>query len=364
MPRPEDGGALRVRKMAPAQAQLNDIVLYRLEVANVGRVRLRNVTLTDVLPEGIDPSNTQPGISEANPLVWRLGDLEPGQTREVRYDALLKKAGDLVNKAIAEAAGGIRQETNHTIRVGNPVLALTLTGPQRGLMGRPVTYQLTITNPGTAPASNVELNDELVKEVEFLSATKGGRLDGNVVRWSLGTLLPGGRRIVRLTVRARDHGTFKNVATVNADRGLVEQSIMRTRFVEATGLDVEIEKGEDPIEVGQESSFTVRLINAGKEAETKVRTTITLPDGLVIVEAPRAEVSGQKVTLPPLAQLPPGTEPRVTIRFRADRSGEAVVSVEAVSDRTGPANPIKAEETFRVVPTPPGTSLKSTRGGG
>jgi uncharacterized repeat protein (TIGR01451 family) len=352
---PSGAGRLQVRKLGPTQAQLNDIVLYRIQVTNVGPVRLRNVTLTDVLPEGLDASNTQPGVKDeaTPPLIWQLGDLEPGRTREVRYDALLKKSGDLVNRAIAEAAGGIRQEVRHTIRVGNPSIAVTLTGPSRRLVNRQTTYQITVTNPGTVPITNVELNDELVSEVEFLSATGGGRFDSKgagVVRWSLGTLPAGSRRTVRVTVRGRERGRFKNVATATADRGLIEQGITHTRFVEADGLEIEMEKGTDPVEVGREGSLTVRLINPGKEAEKKVTASVTLPDGLVILAAPGAEISGRQIKWS-IANLAPGTEPSVTIRFRADRSGEMVLKAEASSEKTGPANPIKVEETLRVVPT-------------
>jgi uncharacterized repeat protein (TIGR01451 family) len=347
---PPARGSLLVRKTGPTQAMLNQIVAFKVQVTNTGRVRLRNVTLTDVLPAGMEPLNTKPSINEGTPpLVWRLGDLEAGQTREVTYDALLKKDGELLNQAVAEAADGTRHEVSHTLRVATPAVGVTVTGPSLRLVGRSTTYQIVVRNPGPVAITNVEVSDELTREVDFISATDGGRLDGNVVRWTLGTLAPGARRTVSVIVKGKERGRFRNVVTANGDHGLVEQSVTVTRFVGSVGLELELEKSRDPIEVGAEGALTIRLINVGKESEKKVTATVTLPDALMILEAKGAAVSGQKVTLRPIAELKPGEEPSVTIKFRASRSGEMTILAETRSEKE--KNPVEVEESLQVMPS-------------
>src|SRR5262249_33775307 len=196
--------------------------------------------------------------------------LAAGRSRVVEYQAVAKETGRLTGLAVVEAAGEIRREASHTVRVGQPALAVVKAGPAQRLVGRAATYQITVRNPGDLPATNVQLTDELPPEIAFASATASGRLDGEQVRWDLGTIQPGGKKAVLLVVRARKAGTFKNVCTASADRGLQEQGKAQTLFEEPAGLTVEIDKTTDPVAPGREASFVLRLLNAGRVAESNV----------------------------------------------------------------------------------------------
>ncbi len=94
-------------------------------------------------------------------------------------------------------ADGVRRELSHDLRVGQPVLAVLLSGPKQRLVGRPSTYVITVTNKGDWPATKVQLSDELPDPniyrdpISFVSASDGGRLVGHHVRWELGTIIPG-----------------------------------------------------------------------------------------------------------------------------------------------------------------------------
>jgi uncharacterized repeat protein (TIGR01451 family) len=343
---------LRLRKIGPTQAQQNDIVPYRLEVANVGRTRLRNVVLTDALPEGVEAFKTRPNTQETNPLIWALGDLAPGQTREVQYEAILKKVepGDLVNKVIAEATGGVRVESSHTLRVGIPGASLLFTGPFWRLVGRPATYHVTVTNPGSSAATNVTVSDELVKELEFVEASDRGRFEDGQVRWNLGTLPAGARRTLSVTVKSRFQGRFTNVVTLTADRGLEKQSKVVTRFYHPSGLDLEIVKNPDPVEVGQETTLTIRLLNTGKAAETRATASLTVPEELAIVKVEGGNATDTTVRLGPLDRLEPGGEASVVVRVRAKKAGEVKVRATATSDRVKSDKAVETDDTLLVIP--------------
>src|SRR5262249_13719761 len=142
-----------------ARAPLYDFVTFRLEVTNAGPGPVRGVRLTDTLPEGLDFQNSRPATGGENPLSWDLGDLAPGQTRRVEYSAIPKKTGTFTNRAVVPAAGGLRQESSARLWIGEPRLAVVKAGPRRRLVGRPATYLITVSNPGTMPLSNVRLSD-------------------------------------------------------------------------------------------------------------------------------------------------------------------------------------------------------------
>src|SRR5262249_52710238 len=185
--------------------------------------------------------------------------LAAGRSRVVEYQAVAKETGRLTGLAVVEAAGDLRREATHTVKVGQPALAVVKAGPGQRLVGRAATYQITVRNPGDLPATNVQLTDELPAEIAFVSATAGGRLDGEQVRWDLGTIQPGAKKAVLLVVKAKQAGLFKNVCTASGDRGLVEQGKTQTRFDEPEGLAVEVDKTADPLEAGREAGFVLRL---------------------------------------------------------------------------------------------------------
>ena len=211
---------LRVRLDGPAQAVRYDHLTYRVEITNAGAVPADDVVLADTLPEGLEYSNSTPSTSGDNPLTWKLGTVGPGQTKRVEYVVIAKGAGALTSKAVATAAGGQRQEASSTVTVGEAKLSATKTGPKRRLINRPAAYQITVRNDGTTPITGLQVLDEIPSDLAFVSATDGGRLEVNRVRWLLGTLAPGTSRAVQLVVQARKAGEFINRAAVSADRGL------------------------------------------------------------------------------------------------------------------------------------------------
>jgi uncharacterized repeat protein (TIGR01451 family) len=68
--------------------------------------------------------------------------------------------------------------------------------------GQTLTYTLTASNQGSAPATNVTLSDTLPVGVDFVAAP-GGTFSGAVANWSLGTVAPGASAQARFQVRPR-----------------------------------------------------------------------------------------------------------------------------------------------------------------
>ena len=118
--------SVQVRATAPAQAILHDPVIFRLEVANTGSATAQDVVLTDELPDGLQFIDGKPTPKPEKPLTWKLGDLAPGQTRRVEYQAISKQTGAFRNKAEVKAAGGVRQKASSGVTVGEA----KLTSPQ------------------------------------------------------------------------------------------------------------------------------------------------------------------------------------------------------------------------------------------
>jgi hypothetical protein len=213
------------------------------------------------------------------------------------------------------------------------------------------------------PAEKVELTDEVPAGIEFLGASAGGSLVRrsrpalDEVKWALGTLAPGSSRTVRVVLRAKSPGELVNVAAAGADRGLTAKATARTKFEDATGLSAEIDKAADPLDVGQDAVYVVRIINPGKMPARSVTLVVTAPEELQVSSArgpTAADQDRQTVKFAPLDMLRPGAEAEYSLYVRALKPGTAKLRVELTSAETGPT-PLTWQEAVTVrAPAEPG----------
>jgi uncharacterized repeat protein (TIGR01451 family) len=342
-PVPPAPAGLVLTKQGPAEAHLYDALTYRLTVSNRGTSPAAGVRVTDTLPEGLEPAGSK------TPLTWDLGTLEPGQQRSVEYQALAKKAGRWTNRAVVTTAAGDRREASATVLVGSAGLELTKTGPARRFVNRPATYQLTVRNPGSRPATNVVLTDVLPERVTFVSASDGGRLTDRQVQWSAGTLAPGARRTVQVVLRATAAGEVVNRATARADRDLKAEAQAATVFEAAAGLTADVEDQDDPVAVGAETKYTITVLNQGAAPATGVVVRAMVPEEMEVrgADGPAAyRQEGRQVVFGPIA-LPAHDEKVYEVRVQAVRPGDVRFRVELTADQLT-AGPVRREESTTI----------------
>lgn len=341
---------LAVRKSGPARAVLYDPLNYQIEVRNTGQVEAAAVTVTDTLPDGLEHS------SGKATLTWDLGALAPGQCRCVDYQAIPKKGGRLCNKVVVTAAGNLHAEAESCVDVGEARLQLDMRGPERRFLTNPATYALTVTNPGTVPATNVTVSNLLPANATFVGATQGGRLAANQLQWAIGTLPPGTRRSFQITLKANGEGEVSNKATASGDRGLTAQAEVKTVFEGATGLSADVEVKDNPIEVGSQTTYAIRVMNQGALEASDVAVYATLPEQMQFVSArgPTAHKSeGQQVVFEALPTLAPKKNVRYEITVKAVRAGDVRFKVDLTAKQL-PAGPVHREESTTIYADIPG----------
>jgi uncharacterized repeat protein (TIGR01451 family) len=321
--------AIALRKTGPSQAVLYDMLTYKLEVTNSGETPLNDVVVTDTLPEGLEHS------SGKNPLTWQVGTLEPGRSRVIEYQAVAKAAGRLCNRALATAAGGLRDEAESCTTVGEPKLSLHKTGPTQQYTNLAADYQITVSNPGTAPTNNVILADPIPAGATFVSATASGRLVGDQVQWTIGTLPPKSSRTVDVRLKVRAAGRLCNRASATADRELTAQAEACTDFLGISALLVELADTDDPVEVGSQTSYIVTIRNLGTTAVTHVRVEATVPEQMAVTRAVGPadnRKEGRRLLYEPLT-LAAGGEVKYRIDVKALRPGDVRFKVDVTADQ-------------------------------
>ena len=337
--------ALQVVKTGPAKIIVCDPITYKIVVTNTGTGTATNVKVTDALPAGM---KTLDGRTSA---AFHIPSLAQGESQSVTVQAKVAKVGSYVNKAVATADNGVRAESAPVTTVATlPVLAVTKTAPANRFVGRPITYNITVANKGDAEARDTVLVDTLPAGVTFQSASAGGVQAGGKITWKLGTLAAGASKSVSATVVATQKGTLTNLASATAYCA-AGSAKAQTVVKGIPAILLECVDVADPIEVGANETYVIRVTNQGSAVGTNIVVTATLPaeQAYVSSDGPtKAAVKAQTVTFAPLATLAPKAVATYKVVVKGTGVGDVRFKVSLTSDQmTTPAEETESTHIYK-----------------
>merc|ERR1711964_688128 len=98
-----------------------------------------------------------------------------------------------------------------------------------------------------------------------------------------------------------------------------------TTIVEAlTELEFTVQDDQDPIEVGSETTYEIRILNRGSKAATNVQLSALLPPQITPLAADghtRVAIQGQQVAAEAIDQLAPQAEAIYRIKVQGRQPG-------------------------------------------
>lgn len=311
---------LKLTKTAPKEAILCDPIPIKLTVANTGTGAVPGVKVVDTLPPGM---TTTDGKAE---IVFNAGTLAAGQSKDFSATLKASKTGAYINKAAATSSSGLKTEVTTETIVRQPVLAITKTGPARPIyMGRPVTYEITVTSKGDTPATNVVLEDTIPQGVQSVKPSAGGTVSGSKVVWQLGTMAVNSSKKVGVTYTPVTAGTLSNTATaVGACADAVTASA-KTNVIGIAAVLLEVVDTDDPVLLGDETTYIITATNQGGIASTNVQITASWEDAYEYISSSgdtRGTVAGNVVTFAPLPSLPAKAKATWKVVVRAVKAGD------------------------------------------
>ena len=315
----------------PARVLIGDPVALEIKVENRGDGAAENVTIQEEVPEGLQFQN---GIRD---LEYTVGTLGPGQSKTIKLNLLAKKIGKYKNTMVAFGEGPLKSQDTIDIEVIAPQLQLSGAGPKRRFLNRPATHQFTIQNNGTAAASNVEMVARLPRGLTFVSADQQGRYDSrsHSVFWALPALQVNTEQSVKIETRPTATGEQTINFEIAADRNQSQKTEQTMNVEQLAELFFDIDDTADPIELGSETSYQVRVVNQGSKVATNIRVLVEFPQAITpssIVGGSGNEIQGQVVTLPTIPKLSPGEEKSIAIKAKGMRVGDHRVIIKVQSD--------------------------------
>lgn len=325
--------AVTVTKTGPANVLVCDPITYTFTVANKGTGTAANVKLTDTLQDGLTTQDGQKVINLA------LGNLAPQQTVTKTVAVKAAKTGTYKNEAIVTADGNLKAQSEAvTTTVTQPVLAITKTGRETEYLGRQVSYDITVTNKGSAAAKQTVVTDTLPAGVTDVKSTQNGALAGNVITWQVGDLAPNATKTMSVSYVPGSEGTYANTAKATAVCAEAVSASSKTAIKGIPAVLLEVIDISDPIAVGQNETYVITVTNQGTAQDTNIRITATLEDTMEFVSAQGATngtFADRKVTFAPLATLAPKAKATWRVTVKANKAADARFMVILNTDQLG-----------------------------
>ncbi|QJW98962.1 DUF11 domain-containing protein [Frigoriglobus tundricola] len=338
--------------------KVGEDAVFQIKVSNGGTGPAQNMTLRAEMSDGLY-------FSQGSKLETKLANLVAGESKPITLRLNAVKAGLQKCQFTVTADGSADSTASAAVNVVEPLLQITQAGPAKCLVRAEPTYEVTLSNPGTAATDPVTLHAVLPDGFEFVQASEAGAFNATnrAVSWKLPGLPAGGTRVVAVKLRAAAAGdaVLRTVAyaapealVTPAGAGAMKpigrvieakaETAVKAEGVPALRFDV---RGlENPVEVGKDAVYEIRVTNQGTGACTNVQlmaamaqdTTFSGANGPTTVKA-----QGQTLVFESIPNLPVKGEMVYTVRIRSTADGDHRFRVQLTCDQV--RTPVQKEES-------------------
>lgn len=335
---------LSLTQTCPAEGIVSDRLIITTTVKNTGTSDARDIRVVNSVPEGFRHASGKQDI------IRNIGTLAPGETKTESFEYIIERTGTATSVARVEGQG-IREETTCEIALHEPGISITKTAPERRFLHRPVPYEITVSNPGTASALEVIVNDTLPSGVQYENSNPPGTFNSatNGITWNLGSLAPGASQTLTINGLAVTPGRHCNAATVKTKRALRDSAQACTDIEGVAALLIEVTDSDDPVEVGSTTTYTIVITNQGTATTTNLKISARLPETAEYVSstgsAARLIVMGKRVDFDPIQKLEPKKAITLTVTIRGTQPGDERFHVIMEADQL--TSPVIEEESTK-----------------
>ena len=324
---------------------IGDNVVFDVMVENKGDGPAVDVIVQEEVPDQLE---YQEGFRQ---LEYEVGTLMPGQKRKIQLALRADKVGSFRNVVFASGKGGLEAKHEIEVEVIAPEIRVSSEGPTRRFLQRKATHRFTVENRGTAEANNVNLVARLPGGLRYVSSDNRGRYDSNshAVYWKMPSLKDGVAGTVELTTLPVEVGNQDIAFEATADLRLTAETTQKMAVEHLVDVYFEIDDVVDPIEVGTDTTYRLRILNQGTKVASNVQLDVEFPRGLEPTSIDgdlRHQIRGQQVTFEPIGSLAPGKEVQLSIRAKGTAPGDHRVIASIRSD--GREVEVSKEDTTRV----------------
>lgn len=210
---------------APAERFIGRPINVCYVVSNKGDSTARDIVVTAPLPTAADyQGSTSGGMVQGNNVVWNLGSLAAGEEREICATYTGRQVAVVSFPATISASCADSASTScSTATTGIPAVLLEVIDLDDPVeVDGVVTYEITVTNQGSAEGTNIVITCDLEDSQNFISASGATTLasssNSQVVFQPVARLDPEQKAIWQVRVRAVESGDVRFTVTMESDQ--------------------------------------------------------------------------------------------------------------------------------------------------
>ncbi len=334
---------LRLTKTGPQQADICAPFKWTYQLTNTGTGPTERITVTEQLPEGLVVAQTR-----ARQVQFDVQPLAQGESQAYSVDLQATRVGSYSSSAQARTEYLEASSESVTTQVVAPQLQVAIRAPEAAYVGQPLNYVVTVQNVGEAPARAATLR--------LTPAQQGGQnnvpVDPAVLASrELGLIRPGETKTVEVQIPTTAAGDLSLAAIATDPCAGDARVAASTELQTISALLLEVVDSNDPVQLGQTTTYTIAVKNQGSGLDRNIRIVATLPEGMQYVsgEGPtqvQGQPQGQRVTFGALAQLQPNQVATWKLNARANNPGDVRFRVEMTSEAL--TAPVNEEESTRL----------------
>ena len=215
-------------------------------------------------------------------------------------------------------------------------LSLTCNAPEEMTTSRAVGVCMTIINSGTTASEPTKLTLPIPAGARVTSRTDRAVVETNRVIWDIAALEPNQGKQVCVVFKSSQPGVLDFYPVALSGKTNSFQSSCSTRVVGIPAILLEVVDLDDPIEVGNEVTYEIKVTNQGTATGTNVRLVCTPPASQQFVSATgttAVTATNAIITMDSIAQLAPKAFGIWTVTLKAAVSDDARFKIELSSDQ-------------------------------
>ena len=306
---------IEVTKTLIKAASVGDETLYRIEIHALEDVD--SVRVTESIPKSLAFKSATKGASfSGNDVIWTFPSMKRGQKKSIDVVVVPKSEG--AHQVCSTVS--VERSICMDLFSGQPKLAIEKQGPASVELGSVATWQVTITNNGSAAAKNVVVIDELPNAFEPVDQ----------MRQTLEVLESGETTTIEYSGKAVTQGNFDNKAFATYE-GDLNDAVEANSPIKVVRSGIRIRKsGPKEAYVFKPETFSITIENTGDTDLKNVRITDILPEGSSVIDSGLGRVSGNAIGWL-IPNLPVGASQLITTEITATRKGESTNTVRVVT---------------------------------
>jgi uncharacterized repeat protein (TIGR01451 family) len=359
-----------VVSVAPEQAMVGQQATFTARVTNRSGDPARGLVIVERYDSGLQHS------AGANPIEADLGELAPGQSRDITSTFTITTPGPQCNNVEVTGQGGLRASGRACVTAvpsaggvappvaapstpsqpstgAKPTLVAKKTGPTSAAVGDTATFEIEITNNSSVPATGVKVADNYDLTLDPTSATDGHAFVGDDLVWQVDALPAGKTMRFQVVCRcvARTNNACNRVTVTCQEGARADAQSCLAIQGSNTPLQLSVSDLSDPVAVGNDVTYQVRVTNPSAAPDTQVQVNVTLgtqtsPLATGISGPASYTIDGNTVRFAPVASIAAGATLTYLVPARAVQAGTTRMRAEVTSANA--PNAAAAEETTTI----------------